>query len=64
MIWFGITWNLEYYDQAIARVYRQGQQSEHVYIYHIMAKDTLDGKVLRVLNKKDKTQQDLLSALR
>lgn len=64
VIWFGITWNLEYYDQAIARVYRQGQQSEHVYIYHIMAKDTLDGKVLRVLNKKDKTQQDLLSALR
>lgn len=63
VIWFGITWNLEHYDQAIARVYRQGQQSEHVYVYHIVTKDTLDEKVMRVLNKKDKTQQDLLKAL-
>lgn len=64
VIWFGITWNLEHYDQAIARVYRQGQQSEHVYVYHLVSEGTLDERVLKVLSKKDKTQQDLLSALR
>jgi SNF2 family DNA or RNA helicase len=62
VIWFGITWNLEYYDQAIARVYRQGQE-HHVRVYHIMAKKTRDEKVLGVLTKKDRTQQDLLVAL-
>jgi SNF2 family DNA or RNA helicase len=63
VIWFGITWNLEYYDQAIARVYRQGQKAEHVFVYHIVASGTLDEKVLRVLTSKDKTQQGLLSSL-
>lgn len=63
VIWFGITWNLEHYDQAIARVYRQGQRSAIVRVYHLMAKETLDEKVLKVLSKKDKTQQDLLSAI-
>jgi len=63
VIWFGITWNLEHYDQAIARVYRQGQESAIVRVYHLLAKETLDEKVLNVLGKKDKTQQDLLSAI-
>jgi len=63
VIWYGITWNLEHYDQAIARVYRQGQESAIVRVYHLLAKETLDEKVLNVLGKKDKTQQDLLSAI-
>ena len=63
VIWFGITWNLEYYDQAIARVYRQGQKAEHVYVYHIVARDTLDEEVLATLNRKDRSQQALLKAL-
>lgn len=63
VIWFGITWNLEYYDQAIARVYRQGQKAEHVFVYHIVASGTLDEKVLRVLTSKDRTQQNLLASL-
>jgi len=62
VIWFGITWNLEHYDQAIARVYRQGQKN-HVMVYHIIAKDTKDEDVAAVLTQKDKTQQDLLKAL-
>ena len=61
--WFGITWNFEYYDQAIARVYRQGQKSEIVFVYHIVAKDTLDEKVLRVLAAKERTQSDLFAEL-
>ena len=63
VVWFGIPWNLEHYDQAIARVYRQGQQSRSVFVYHIIARDTMDEKVVRVLNGKDRTQQALLSAL-
>lgn len=63
VIWFGIPWNLEYYDQAIARVYRQGQKSEHVFVYHIVAKDTIDERIVKVLSQKDRTQQDLLKAI-
>jgi SNF2 family DNA or RNA helicase len=63
IVWFGITWNLEYYDQAIARVYRQGQKNDRVFVYHLVAKDTLDEKVLRVLTAKDRSQQTLLRAL-
>lgn len=63
IIWFGITWNLEFHDQAIARVYRQGQKADRVFIYYLVAKDTMDEKVMRVLDSKDKTQQKLLSAL-
>lgn len=64
IIWFGIPWNLEHYDQAIARVYRQGQSSDHVFVYHIIARDTKDGDVHRVLTKKDRNQQSLLHALK
>ncbi len=63
VVWFGIPWNLEHYDQAIARVYRQGQKSMHVFIYHIVAKDTIDERVVKVLNEKDRTQQRLLQAV-
>lgn len=63
VIWFGITWNLAFYDQAIARVYRQGQKAETVFVYHLVAARTLDEKVLKVLTTKDRTQQSLLSAL-
>jgi hypothetical protein len=61
--WFGITWNLEFYDQAIARVYRQGQEADRVMVYHLVAKGTTDERVLSVLSDKDKTQQKLLTAL-
>jgi len=63
VIWFGIPWNLEHYDQAIARIYRQGQESDRVFVYHIAAENTLDQKVLRVLGQKDRDQSDLNEAL-
>lgn len=63
VIWFGITWNLEFYDQAIARVYRQGQKAGTVFIYHLVGARTLDEEVLKVLTAKDRTQQTLLGAL-
>ena len=63
LIWFGITWNLEHYDQTLARVYRQGQKESHIYVYHLVAKGTKDEEVLSVLESKDRTQQTLLKAL-
>ena len=63
IIWFGIPWNLEHYIQAIARVYRQGQKSNSVFVYHIAAVKTLDIHVLKTLIKKDQTQSSLLRAI-
>jgi len=63
IIWFGITWNFEHYDQAIARIYRQGQESDRVFVYLIIATETLDEKVVKVLVQKDRTQSDLNEAL-
>lgn len=63
VVWFSIPWNLEHYDQAIARVYRQGQCSKTVFVYHIVARGTIDERIMVVLIEKDRTQQDLLTAL-
>ena len=64
VIWFGLTWNLEHYDQAIRRVYRQGQQADKVFVYHIVARNTSDQKVMRVLHDKEHNQSMLGTALR
>lgn len=63
IIWFGIPWSLELYEQTIARVYRQGQQASTVFIYHIVAQGTIDERVLTVLTAKDKNQRKLLNAI-
>jgi SNF2 family DNA or RNA helicase len=61
IIFFGLTWDLELYDQVIRRVYRQGQK-EKVFVYHILARDTLDEVVFDTLGSKDRTQKSLLEA--
>lgn len=63
VVWFSIPWNLEHYDQAIARVYRQGQRAGTVSVYHIVARGTIDERIMKTLTEKDRTQQDLLTAL-
>ena len=63
VIWYGITWNFEHYDQMIRRVYRQGQKGVSVTVHHIVAKNTRDEKVLPVLEAKERTQKDFLNAL-
>jgi SNF2 family DNA or RNA helicase len=63
VIWFGLPWSLELYDQALKRVWRQGNPNTHVFIHHILANDTMDMKVLRVLHGKDKSQRALFAAL-
>ena len=63
IVWFGLTWSLEYYQQANARLNRQGQ-TETVIIHHLVAKGTLDERVMQVLQSKEKTQDDLLNAVK
>lgn len=63
VIWHSITWDLEVYEQFIKRVHRQGQKDK-VFVHHVVAKDTIDETVVKLLQKKDKTQRALLTALR
>jgi SNF2 family DNA or RNA helicase len=62
--WYGITWDLELYQQAIARIWRQGQPSSFVVNHHIVAKGTKDMDVVKVLSDKDATQNRLNIALK
>ena len=64
MCWFGLSFSLEAYQQTIGRLYRQGQQSETVVVVHIIAKGTIDERVMRVLSEKDDTQTALIDAVR
>jgi SNF2 family DNA or RNA helicase len=64
IIWFGMTWSLELYQQANARLWRQGQKAETVVLYHIIAKDTIDERVMKALSDKDKTQTALIDAVK
>ena len=64
LVWFGLTWSLELYQQTNARLWRQGQSSETVVIHHIITKDTIDEDVMRALKAKDKTQSDLINAVK
>lgn len=63
LIWFGLTWSLELYQQTNARLYRQGQ-NETVVIHHIIAKDTIDEDVILALTRKEKTQASLINAVK
>lgn len=62
--WFGLTWNLEHYDQLIRRLRRQGNTAQYVYNHIIAASNTVDEVKLQALKRKDKTQTALLDALR
>ena len=63
LIWFGLTWSLELYQQCNGRLYRQGAKST-VTIQHLITKGTIDEDVLRALQKKDCIQEALLSAVK
>ena len=63
LVWFGLTWSLELYQQTNARLYRQGQK-DTVVIHHIVAVGTIDEKVMQALERKDKTQTALIDAVK
>lgn len=64
LVWFGITWSLELYQQTVARLYRQGQSANTVVVRHIIAEGTIDERILRALKRKDKTQTALIDAVK
>ena len=64
LIWFGLTWSLELYQQTNARLWRQGQQAETVVIHHIIAENTIDERIMNALRRKDKTQSALIDAVK
>lgn len=63
VIWFGLTWSLELYQQANKRLHRQGQEHP-VIIHHLIVQDGVDEDVMRALSGKEKTQESLLNALK
>ena len=64
LVWFGLTWSLELYQQTNARLWRQGQKSETVVIQHIVAKGTIDERILKALQEKDRQQSALMDAVK
>ena len=64
LVWFFLPWSLELYQQTNARLWRQGQTANTVVIQHIIAKDTIDAKILNALKAKDTTQAELISAVK
>ncbi len=64
IVWFGITWSLELYQQTNARLWRQGQTSETVVVMHIVTKGTIDERILKALEQKDGTQSALIEAVK
>lgn len=63
VIWFGLTWSLELYQQANKRLHRQGQEHP-VIIHHLIVQGGVDEDVMRALSGKEKTQESLLNALK
>ncbi len=64
LVWFGLTWSLELYQQTNARLWRQGQSARTVVIQHIVTKDTIDERILKALRAKDRTQAALIEAVK
>ena len=64
LIWFGLTWSLELYEQTNARLYRQGQKDRCVVIEHIVTKGTIDEQIIKTLEEKDKSQSRLIDAVK
>ena len=64
LIWFGLTWSLELYQQTVARLWRQGQTAETVVVQHIITAGTIDEDVMKALASKDMTQNRLIAAVK
>lgn len=64
LMWYGLTWSLELYQQTVARLWRQGQNAKTVVVQHIVTEDTIDERILKALQKKDTTQAALIEAVK
>lgn len=64
LVWFGLTWSLELYQQTNARLWRQGQQANTVIIQHIVTEGTIDDDILKALTAKNAQQSRLIEAVK
>lgn len=64
LVWFGLTWSLELYQQTNARLWRQGQKADTVVVHHIVTTNTIDEQILAALERKDTTQTALMNAVK
>ena len=58
LVWFGMIWSLELYQQTVARLWRQGQESGTVVVQHIITADSIDERIMKVLHAKGNTQEN------
>jgi len=64
LIWYGLTWSLELYQQTNARLWRQGQTADTVVLHHIVTERTIDDRIMAALRKKEKTQDTLIESVK
>ena len=64
LVWYGLTWSLELYQQTNARLWRQGQSAETVVIQHIVTEGTIDRRVLNALEQKRVGQDEIIDAVK
>lgn len=64
IVWFGMIWSLELYQQTVARLWRQGQESGTVVVQHILTAGTVDERIMKVLSLKGNTQARLIDAVK
>ena len=64
IVWFGLTWSLELYQQTNARLWRQGQSEKTVVVQHIVTAGTIDEDILEALSNKDASQKALINAVK
>lgn len=64
LVWFGLTWSLELYQQTNARLWRQRQKSGTVVITHIVTRGTVDEQIVKALQRKELTQSALIEAVK
>ena len=64
LVWFGLTWSLELYQQTVARLWRQGQTSKTVVVQYIITKGTIDERIMKALRNKERTQSALIDAVK
>ena len=64
IVWFGLTWSLELYQQTVARLWRQGQTASTVVVQHIVTKGTIDNRIMKALSQKEHVQTALIDAVK
>jgi len=64
LVWYGLTWSLELYQQTIARIWRQGQSANTVVVQHIITSNTIDEDIVKALTRKEHTQTALIEAVK